>query len=283
MNLFVVLTIVFLIVGILTEILGVVLFIALDEMIAILVPGLIGAAFLITSLILWIVYQSLKKKRALAKQLRKTGIRVMGKIQRVYLTPVEYHYEAKWIRPYYIDCLATNPITGEQKIYRSDALFYNPSGLLRVEELPVYFDSTGKKSHVDTSPIIPEDAILHKFRTAFFNRKLMKTGRRLTTQIIGVELAGAVAIADGGVPVKLPKILEGFDLPVDEYGYVHLGYDILSSYTDETGQVHIFGSKEFWGRPKRDYTGEQIDVYVDKTYQKYYADYESLGVGEEMR
>lgn len=279
MNILLLLAAIFAPLGTIIIITGFALTIIKDDMFFLLGFGLPGFAFLLTAIILWIVNASIKKKKTRIMELKKTGIAVMGQIQRVYMSAsVSYHYESKTIYPYFIDCLAVNPVTGEQKIYRSDALFYNPSGFLKVNSLPVYFDLQGNQYHVDTSPIIPEETVLHKFKSGRFNSHLINKGQRITATVIGTELTGYINIASLTLPVKLPKAFQGINFPIDEFGYTHLGYSVLCAYTDPTGQLHIFASKDFWGKPERDYTGMWVNVYVNNNYQNYYVDSEQLGI-----
>lgn len=73
-----------------------------------------------------------------------------------------------------IDCISMNPYfivckyveaNGKEHLFKSKSLLYNPSALITENQLKVYVDlKNPKKYYVDTSSILPDSAVLHKFK-----------------------------------------------------------------------------------------------------------------------
>lgn len=244
-----------------------------------MVMCLIGGIFLILGSVLFLTGK--------VKAARKQKLIDAGKF--VYARIVDI--DVDWRRQIQVDRIAMNPFfircryrdeNGREYEFKSGSLLYNPSGLLRSDRLKVYVDLLRPgKYYVDTNEILPEGAVLHKFKfdSQRNAKKLMELGTYVTAVTCGVELVGRLKVNGVFKPgfLKLPAgIARQFQIPLDEKGRGFLGYTILCRYEDGNGDIHIFASKGIWGEPDSAHIGEKVRVYYDgKGYRNYHVDLSS--------
>lgn len=170
------------------------------------------------------------------------------------------------MNPYYIICQYTGT-DGRVYRFRSRSLLYNPSGLIDQNQLKVYVDlAKPNKYYVDTNSILPDNAILHKFRYDSDRNAgmLVQRGYYIEAQTCGVELIGRIKVNGITKPMFL-KMSDGmgkqFQIPTDEKNRTYMGYSVLCRYDAPDGRVHIFASKGQWGEPDREFKGNKVRVY----------------------
>lgn len=186
------------------------------------------------------------------------------------------------MNPFFILCRYRDG-GGRTYDFKSGALLYNPSGLLQSDKLKVYVDlDKPKRYYVDTDEILPENAMLHKFKldSEKNSQRLKNIGNYINATTCGVELFGRIKV-NGIIKsqfLKLPDhIARQFHMSKDEKGRVFAGYTILCRYQDMNGIVHIFASKGILGEPDSPHMGEKVKVYYDGADYKYYhVDIDSL-------
>ena len=141
-----------------------------------------------------------------------------------------------------------------------------------------------KKYYVDTSSILPDSAVLHKFKfdSRGKERALLKEGNYINAVTCGVELVGRIKVNSIVKPMFLKvtdSLSEQFKTPVDEKNRAFMGYTVLCRYDAPDGKIHIFASRGQWGEPQRDYQGENVRVYYSgKNYEPYHVDLNSIGL-----
>ena len=193
----------------------------------------------------------------------------------------EIHVDRISMNPFFIRCRYTDN-NGKTYDFKSGMLLYNPSGLLRSRQLKVYVDlSRPDNYYVDTNEILPEGAVLHKFKFDSENNaeRLKAGGNYIQAVTCGVELAGRIKVNGMFKPgfLKLPQGMELPGLAADEKGRAFAGYTVLCRYDAPDGTVHIFASKGIWGEPDSPHVGEPVRVYYDgKGYRNYHVDMEPL-------
>lgn len=174
---------------------------------------------------------------------------------------------------------------GKEHLFKSKSLLYNPSALITEKQLKVYVDlKNPKKYYVDTSSILPDSAVLHKFKfdSRGKERALLKEGNYVNAVTCGVELVGRIKVNSIIKPMFLKvtdSLSEQFRVPVDEKNRAFVGYTVLCRYDAPDGKIHIFASRGQWGEPQRDYQGEKVRVYYSgKNYESYHVDLNSIGL-----
>lgn len=141
-----------------------------------------------------------------------------------------------------------------------------------------------KKYYVDTSSILPDSAVLHKFKFDSRGKEcaLLKEGNYINAVTCGVELVGRIKVNSIVKPMFLKvtdSLSEQFKVPVDEKNRAFVGYTVLCRYDAPDGKIHIFASRGQWGEPQRDYQGENVRVYYSgKNYESYHVDLNSIGL-----
>lgn len=200
------------------------------------------------------------------------------------LVNVEMHYDRQSIHPYVIICKYVDA-TGKEYQFKSKYLMYNPSALVDGKRLKVYVDlSKPRRYYVDTNSILPETAVLHKFKvdTKGNEKRLEEGGQYVWAETCGVELIGRIKVSGLMKPtfVKLSEnVAEKLNIPVDEKNRAYFGYKVLCKFTAPDGVIHIFASREMWGEPENDYVGQRVKVYYGGAdYKKYHVDLESLEI-----
>ncbi len=179
------------------------------------------------------------------------------------------------MNPYFIWCSYTD---GDGKVYKfkSKQLLYNPSGLLKSNKIKVYVDlAQPNKYLVDTNSILPEDAMLHKFKfdSKRNSRELTSGGKYILAETCGIEILGRIIVNGCFKPtaLKLPKgLADKVHLGVDDRGRAYFGYSVLCKCVDSKGVIHIFASKGVWGEPDREYMGDIVKVYYKGNNYRYY-------------
>ncbi len=169
--------------------------------------------------------------------------------------------------------------SGNQYSFKSGPLLYNPSGLLKSDQLKVYVNlSRPARYYVDTNEILPETAVLHKFKydSARNAQQLIAAGKYLNAVTCGVEVVGRITVNGLAKPgfLKLPEsIAKQFGLSLDERGRAFWGYTVLCRYTAKDGAVHIFASRGIRGEPDQTHIGEPVKVYYEgNNYRKYHVE-----------
>ena len=188
------------------------------------------------------------------------------------------------MNPYFIVCKYVEA-NGKEYLFKSKSLLYNPSALITEKQLKVYVDlKNPKKYYVDTSSILPDSAVLHKFKfdSRGKERALLKEGNYINAVTCGVELVGRIKVNSIVKPMFLKvtdSLSEQFKTPVDEKNRAFMGYTVLCRYDAPDGKIHIFASRGQWGEPQRDYQGENVRVYYSgKNYEPYHVDLNSIGL-----
>jgi len=245
-----------------------------------LIPFGIGMIFLIAGGICWSIYKTRQSKK---NDLLSKSDFVMAEVEDI---DIDFHQRVKIDRidmnPYYIVCRYVDS-NGKEYRFRSKSLLYNPSGLMKNNQIKVYVDlENPKKYYVDTNEILPENAILHKFK---FDSKrnaneLLQGGKYIQAQTCGVELLGIIKVR-GVFKPELSEVVKSiakrFHMGTDEKGRSFMGYSILCRYDAPDGTIHIFASRGMWGEPERDYIGDIVRVYYKgKGYKRYHVDVNSI-------
>ena len=116
----------------------------------------IGALFLLPGLaFIWVEL----RRRKRMKDAYDSGNFVMAKIAGVQ-TRSNVNMNGRF--PYVVECHYTDPASGKVQICYSRFLYFNPTGLLTSDEVPVYIDRyDSKKVFVDIDAVLPEVEI-HK-------------------------------------------------------------------------------------------------------------------------
>jgi len=241
---------------------------------------LVGCAFLLTALICYLVYQAGANKKA---ALLEAGTFVYAQITEIEMdVRQEITVDQITMHPYFILCRYVDA-HGREYHFKSRRLLYNPSGLLLSDQIKVYVDlNRPGRYYVDTNEILPETAVLHKFKRSSEKNaeNLIAGGKYITAKMCGVELIGMIKL--GGIVtqrfLKLSeKMVRQMGLQIDEKGRVYAGYTILCKYTAKDGTIHVFASKCIRGEPKRPYIGGEVSVYYDgEGYRNYHVAAEGM-------
>ena len=156
---------------------------------------------------------------------------------------------------------------GKEYLFKSKSLLYNPSALIKEKQLKVYVDlKNPKKYYVDTSSILPDSAVLHKFKfdSRGKERALLKEGNYINAVTCGVELVGRIKVNSIVKPMFLKvtdSLSEQFKVPVDEKNRAFVGYTVLCRYDAPDGKIHIFASRGQWGNLK-EIIREKMSGYI---------------------
>lgn len=235
--------------------------------------GGISGIFLIPGAICMTIYCVKKNKR---NRLLSAGKYVYAEIVDIDVNIYQkVQIDRISMNPYFITCRYAGP-DGREYIFKSKSLLYNPSGLIEQNRLKVYVDlAKPNKYYVDTSSILPDDAVLHKFKydSSRNSERLMQGGQYIEAETCGVELIGRIKVNSMVRPMFL-KMTDGMaaqsQFPTDEKNRTFVGYSVLCRYQAPDGRVHIFASKGQWGEPDRAYQGERVRVYYSGTDYKNY-------------
>ena len=115
-----------------------------------------GALFLVLGLAF--VWLELRRRKRM-KDAYDSGNYVMAKIAGIQ---TRSNVRVNGRSPYVVECHYTDPDSGKAQICYSRYLYFNPSGLLTSDEVPVYIDRyDGKTVFVDIDSVLPEFEI-HK-------------------------------------------------------------------------------------------------------------------------
>lgn len=240
----------------------------------------VGAAFLLAGGICYFIYKTGRdKKNALLSE----GAFVLAEVEDI---DIDIHRTVRVDRiamnPYFILCRHTDDAGNEYR-FKSKGLLYNPSGLMKGSQIKVYVNLANPgRYYVDTNEILPEKAILHKFKfdSDENSNKLLRGGKYVLATTCGVELVGRIKVNGMFKPMllKLPRYLsERIHVGTDEKGRSFLAYSVLCRYDAPDGDIHIFASKGVWGEPERDYVGDPVKVYYEgKNYRRYHVDLDSI-------
>lgn len=240
------------------------------------------AVFLIPGIICMIIYTTKKGKK---EKLIANGKYIYADIVDIDINVCQkVKIDNISMNPYFIVCKYVEA-NGKEYLFKSRSLLYNPSALMKEKQLKVYVDlKNPKKYYVDTSSILPDSAVLHKFKfdSKRNTRILMNEGNYINAVTCGVELVGRIQVNGILKPMLLKvtdSLSEQFKAPVDEKNRVFLGYTVLCRYDAPDGKIHIFASRGQWGEPQRDYQGENVRVYYSgKNYESYHVDLNSIGL-----
>jgi len=262
------------------------LFHFIDNMFAIIFGSVfagIGVFFGLFALGIFLVRKSQKDTR---NSLMESGSYVMADIVDIDVNPTQsVQMGTMKMHPYFIACRYVDG-NGKEYIFKSKSLYYNPSGLLKSNQLKVYVDlAKPNKYFVDTDAILPEHAVLHKWTfTTKGNEHLIETGQYVQATTCGVEHHGRIRVSGICLPhfVEMsPELAEKFNMCVDEKGRGHIGYTILCRYDEPNGTPHIFASKMLFGDAQSDYLDMPVKVYYSgKGYKNYHVDLRDLGIYE---
>ena len=244
----------------------------------------VGVFFGLFALGMFLPYKSGADRK---KKLMEYGRYVMADIvdidvnryQTVQMGTMEMH-------PYFIVCSYVDG-NGVEYTFKSKSLYYNPSGLLRSNQLKVYVDlEKPRKYYVDTDAILPENAVLHKWKadTKRNAERLIAEGNYVNATTCGVEHQGHIIISGACLTqfVKISeKLAEKINFSVDEKNRAYFGYTILCRYDAPNGVPHIFASKIIFGEAESDYVDQPVRVYVSgKKFKNYHVDVRCLGIEE---
>lgn len=243
---------------------------------------IVGLAFLVASLVLFLIYKLGANKK---ESLIAAGKYVMAEIvdidvnvyQEIQMGNVPMH-------PYFITCRYIDAM-GNTYFFKSRNLLYNPSGLLRSNLLKVYVDlAKPNRYYVETDAILPGEAVLHKFNydTNGNARSLIEGGQYIQAVTCGVEHTGRIRVSGIVAPMFMnisEKLSEKLNLGRDEKGRVSFAYTILCRYDAPDGTPHIFASKQIFGEPASDYMGQTVNVYYSgNNFKKHHVDLRGLGL-----
>lgn len=188
------------------------------------------------------------------------------------------------MHPYVITCKYTGA-NGQEYQFKSKSLLYNPSALIKENRLKVYVDlEKPNQYYVDTSEILPDSAILHKFKfdRTSHGEQLRREGQYIEAVTCGVELVGRIKVNSIVKPVFLKitsAIAEEYEIPTDEKNRIFMGYVVLCRYDAPDGRIHIFASRGRWGEPKSEYRGQRVRVYYSgENFKNYHVALEELTV-----
>ncbi|MBR6536649.1 MAG: hypothetical protein IKT67_05565 [Lachnospiraceae bacterium] len=243
-----------------------------------------GAMFGLFALGMLLSYKAGEGKK---KKLMESGRYVMADIVDIDMNRYQtVQMGAREMYPYFIVCSYTDG-SGQEYIFKSKNLYYNPSGLLRSNQLKVYVDlAKPRKYYVDTDAILPENAVLHKWKndTKRNAERLIAEGNYVNATTCGVEHQGHIIISGACLTqfVKLSgKLAEKLNLGVDEKNRAYFGYTILCRYDAPNGTPHIFASKIIYGEAKSDFVDQPVRVYYrGKDFKDYHVDVRGLGFEE---
>lgn len=244
--------------------------------------GSVLAVFLIVGIICMIIYTTKKGKK---EKLIANGKYIYADIVDIDVNVYQkVQIDRISMNPYFVVCKYVEA-NGKEYLFKSKSLLYNPSALITEKQLKVYVDlKNPKKYYVDTSSILPDSAVLHKFKfdSRGKERALLKEGNYINAVTCGVELVGRIKVNSIVKPMFLKvtdSLSEQFKVPVDEKNRAFVGYTVLCRYDAPDGKIHIFASRGQWGEPQRDYQGENVRVYYSgKNYESYHVDLNSIGL-----
>jgi len=245
-----------------------------------IILGGVLSTFLIAGAVCKIIYAVKKKKK---ESLTSANKYVYADIVDIDINVYqEVQIDRISMNPYYIVCKYIDE-TGKEYTFKSRSLLYNPSALLSTNQLKVYVDlKNPSKYYVDTNSILPDDAVLHKFKYDSVHRAetLIQGGQYIEATTCGVELVGRVKVNSMIKPMFL-KVTENmaneYRIPVDEKNRTFMGYTVLCKYIAPDGKTHIFASRGIWGEPDREYKGEKVKVYYSgKNFDKYHVALEEM-------
>ena len=226
--------------------------------------GSVLAVFLIVGIICMIIYSTKKGKK---EKLIANGKYIYADIVDIDVNVYQkVQIDRISMNPYFIVCKYVEA-NGKEHLFKSKSLLYNPSALITEKQLKVYVDlKNPKKYYVDTSSILPDSAVLHKFKfdSRGKERALLKEENYVNAVTCGVELVGRIKVNSIVKPMFLKvtdSLSEQFKTPVDEKNRAFMGYTVLCRYDAPDGKIHIFASRGQWGEPQRDYQGENVRVY----------------------
>lgn len=243
----------------------------------------IGVLFGLIGLVMFLVVKSQADTK---KRLVESGSYVMADIVDIDVNPTQsVQMGTMKMHPYFIACRYVDG-NGQTYIFKSKSLYYNPSGLLKSNQLKVYVDlAKPNKYFVDTDSILPEHAVLHKWTfTTKGNEKLIETGNYVQATTCGIEHQGRIRISGMCLPhfVEMsPELASKLNMGIDEDNRAYLGYTILCRYDEPNGTPHIFASKILFGEAKSDYIDMPVKVYYSgQGYKNYHVDVRDLGIYE---
>lgn len=150
---------------------------------------------------------------------------------------------------------------------KASRFLYNPSALITEKQLKVYVDlKNPKKYYVDTSSILPDSAVLHKFKfdSRGKERALLKEGNYINAVTCGVELVGRIKVNSIVKPMFLKvtdSLSEQFKTPVDEKNRAFMGYTVLCRYDAPMGK-YIFLHPEGSGGNLKEIIREKMSEYI---------------------
>ena len=123
-----------------------------DPIIFLCVFGGIGAAFLITGLgLLW---ADIRRRNAI-RRAAEFGTMIMADISDIQsVGTVSTHNGG---HPWVVECRYQDPDTGVIHVLHSRYLYFNPTGLIKGQQVPVYVDREGGKHgfYVDIDAVLP--------------------------------------------------------------------------------------------------------------------------------
>ena len=241
-----------------------------------IINSAIGLVFLGVSFICFFVYGRIAGKK---RKLLEAGKYVYAEVVDIDVNPHQkVQIDRMVMNPYYILCRYVDG-NGKEYLFKSNALLYNPSGLMRTNTLKVYVDLLRPSYYyVDTNEILPETAVLHKFRYDSRRNKeqLMRAGKSVTAVTCGVEYFGRIVVSGMAKPgfLKIPEsIARQFGISADDRGRAFFGYTILCKYVAHDGTIHIFASGGIRGEPDSGHIGEPIKVFYEgDNFKKYHVD-----------
>ncbi len=232
------------------------------------------------------IFLARKSTKDTMSRLMESGSYVMADIVDIDVNPTRtVQMGTMKIHPYFIVCRYVDG-NGQEYFFKSKSLYYNPSGLLKSNQLKVYADLTNpRKYFVDTDAILPEDAVLHKWTfTTKGNEKLTETANYVQATTCGIEHHGRIRVSGMCLPhfaEMSPALAEKLNMGVDDKGRGYLGYTILCRYDEPNGIPHIFASKMLFGEPESDYMDMPVKVYYSGSgYKNYHVDVRDLGIYE---
>lgn len=243
----------------------------------------IGVFFGVFAIGIFLVRKSAKDKM---NRFMESGSYVMADIIDIDVNPMQKVQTGTMkMHPYFIVCRYMDG-NGQEYIFRSKNLYYNPSGLLKSNQLKVYVDlANPRKYFVDTDTILPGDAVLHKWTfTTKGNEKLIETGKYVQATTCGIEHHGRIRVSGMCLPhfrEMSPEMAAKLNMGADEKNRGFVGYTILCRYDETNGKTHIFASKMLFGEPESDYMDMPVKVYYSGSgYKNYHVDLRDLGIYE---
>lgn len=156
---------------------------------------------------------------------------------------------------------------GKEYLFKSKSLLYNPSVLITENQLKVYVDlKNPKKYYVDTSSILPDSAVLHKFKfdSRGKERALLKEGNYINAVTCGVELVGRIKVNSIVKPMFLKvtdSLSEQFKTPVDEKTEHLWGIQCYADMMHRMGK-YIFLHPEGSGGNLKEIIREKMSEYI---------------------